>query len=66
MGRISVVYNDAPVHCVDVANGIGERVMRIRPLADGGASIDSRGIVVVLNREDLADLVDALGKLRVG
>lgn len=66
MSRIRVTYNDPTVHCVDVLNGAGQRVARIRPCKDGiSLTVEERnGSNAFLEVSELEELVAALGHLR--
>ena len=63
MSKVRVVLNDAPVHCIDVNDGRGERVLRIRPFKDGVTIKTYDAPAASLTAEELRDLADALSRV---
>lgn len=61
--KVVVQYEDQPVHCVDISDGLGKRQLRIRP-KDSGVLITGKDLETVwLDHEETLELIGALERI---
>lgn len=62
--RLRIQYGEQPIHCIDVLNGIGELVLRVRRGANGTVDLRAYGErMSSMTRDEAQELAPALDKL---